>query len=147
MITLKEVQPAAVTLIEANAYFEDEEVIRDVGNSDDLIGNTLSDRGFVVVVLPVLGGAMTSAGKDKVVVNADLMVTIYINPKVNAEDGKANKDIGEAVEKLVASMLEYDNCEKVPASRFKLSTDAFNISTFDPGLFTYDVFFQRQCVL
>ena len=147
MITLKEIQAAAVTLIEAHAFFAGETVIQDLGNSDDLLGQTLEERGFAVVVVPVLGGAMISQGKDKVLVNADLMVTLYINPKTNPESGKANKDMGEAIESLVAAMLEYDQCEKVPHSKFKLASDAFNISTFDGGLFAYDVFFQRQCAL
>lgn len=145
MITLKEIQAAAVTLIQAHAYFTGETVIKDVGASDDQIGQALEDRGFVVVVVPILGGAMIGQGKDKVLVNADLMVTIWVNPKTNPESGKANKDIAEAIEKLVAAMLEYNDCEKVPNSKFKLAADAFNISTFDGGLFAYDVFFQRQC--
>ena len=147
MITLKEVQAEAVALITAHAYFAGETVIEDVGMSDDAIGAALQDRGFCVVVLPVLGGAMTSQGKGTAVLNVDLMVTLYVNPKTNAEAGKANKDIVEAIEKLVAAVLDYDQCEKVPESKFKLAPDAFNISTFDPGTFTYDVFFNRKCVL
>jgi hypothetical protein len=147
MITLKEIQTAAVTLIAAHPFFAGETVLNDQGNSDDLLGQKLEERGFAVVVVPVLGGAMIGQGKDRVLVNVDLMVTLYLNPKTNPESGRANKDMGGAIESLVAAMLEYDRCEKLPHSKFKLASDAFNISTFDGGLFAYDVFFQRQCVL
>jgi hypothetical protein len=146
LIAFEDVQHDAATTIAAHAYFAGESVIEDLGNQQSAIEAALRDRGFVLVVCPVLRGKVHSQGDGLCIINTDLFFQILLNPAVNSQSTGANKDLYLGLHNAVAALIEKNPTN--PNDRYKLNPEnGIELSSFDPGLWAYDVSFTKLAAL
>ena len=146
---VSEITGEAKDAIEAATLITDAEieVVLDDGKQDKAIERQLRRKGAVVVVAPLLGGTLRDQAGNDWIMDCRIMIRVHINPEKNAdtEDGGAGVDIYDMVRAVV------DACTRRarhPGGEFlKLARDAFTLSQFDPGLWTYDIQFTKEAML
>jgi hypothetical protein len=143
VIALKDVQTAARDLIAGHAYFASENVIDDRGVSDPVIEKALRERGICVVVEPILAGKVTTHGGKIAVVDCEIFIQIQINPVIN----NGAKDIYLGISNIVAALTAPGPIN--PNDRFFLKPEgnAIQLSSFEPGLWAYDLTFTKVAVV
>jgi hypothetical protein len=147
LIAFKDIQKDARDTIAAKPYFAGEQVIEDKGNQKTEIETALRTRGFVVIVCPVLKGKVHSQADGVCVINAGLFIQIELNPAVNGSGTGAQKDLYLGLHEAVAALIEKAAIN--PNDRYKLASEenAIELSSFDPGLWAYDVSLTKLAVL
>jgi hypothetical protein len=132
---------AAATL-DSVAYFEDADVIADVGLSADAIMQRLEARGFVVVVDIPLGVRTSQRAPSVTHGEVPFGVIVQVNPKINAE--QLNRNVLEIVDVVCSAMLAYGSD---PTDRFEHDEEAVTLYVDDQGLLSYLILFHAQTVL
>jgi hypothetical protein len=134
------------TAIRANALISSKaiSVIVDEGLQDSEISTALETKGAVVLVLPVMSLSRRDQSGSSAVLEADLTVKLMVNPKANV-DQRTNLNIYEAIVAIITALVKY---ARHPGGEFfKAAETVCGISAFDPGLWVYDLFFTKECVL
>ena len=148
MIALANIQAAIQTVIAANAYLSGISVIVDNGLQDPAIEDQLVGKGFVIVIPPILGGKTLTQAGGKIVLLADVMVRVMVNPEANATANTgAQKGTYEAIAAVTKAVLGWRPAGGLPGTSEKLfeaSNDFLAISNFDAGLIIYDLTFTKH---
>lgn len=148
MLSLSNIQTTLQSAIAANPYFSGISIIVDDGLQDPAIETQLTGKGFVIVIPPVLGGKALSQAGGKVLLSAEVMVRVMLNPEANAAAGTgAQKGAYAAIAAVTASVLGWRPAGGLPGTSEKLfeaAADFLAISNFDPGLIIYDLSFTKH---
>lgn len=147
MLTLATVQGTIATAIAGYPYFTTApsiSVIVDDGYKERDIEAELRTKGFVVVVPPILRVAFKDQGISKTFTGeAELMVRVISNARVNASTGAAQRNVNAALKETIAAVLAW-----TPGAgdrRFLLAdSDSIALSVLEEGLLAYDIFFRKQ---
>lgn len=143
MISFKNVIPKVQELLEAVPYFAGEQVITDDGTKDSVVEKALRDRGFCVVIAPIMHAPKKDSQASLSIVSANVFIIVQVNPKINATT--ARKNIYEAIQAIVVKLKAYAGVNQ--NDRFDIADDAIELSSFDPGLWAYDLTFTKQAAL
>lgn len=148
MLSIGSIQTTLQTAIAAHPYFSGISVIVDDGRQDLAIETQLTGNGFVVVIPPVLGGKTLSQGGGRLLIAAEVMVRVMLNPEANAAAGTgAQKGAYAAIAAITAAVLGWRPAGGLPGTSEKLfeaAADFLAISNFDPGLIIYDLNFLKH---
>lgn len=148
MLSIANIQTTLQAAIAAHPYFAGITVIVDDGRQDAAIETQLTGNGFVVVIPPVLGGKALSQAGGKLLLAAEVMVRVMLNPEANSAAGTgAQKGAYAAIAAVTAAVLGWRPAGGLPGTSEKLfeaSADFLAISNFDPGLIIYDLSFTKH---
>ena len=134
------------TAIAASALVQEKTiaVIVDEGLQDDEVSEALEKKGAVILVLPVMSVGRRDQSGNAAILEAELTVKLMISPKSN-RDNNTNLNIYDAIVAIVSALVKYS---RHPGGEFfKCSDTVAGLSAFDPGLWVYDLFFTKECVL
>ena len=149
MLSLASMQSTVAAAINANAYFltaPSVVCISDDGLQDSAIETQLRSKGCVVVVPPILRATRRDFGGGKLLIDAEIVVRILVNPHVNAAAGGASRNVYTAIASVTQAVLSW-----VPATvgdrRFETSEDFLQIAVNDTGLLGYHLLFTTLSTL
>jgi len=147
MLSLASMQSTVAAAINANAYFSTAPsvvCISDDGLQDSAIETQLRSKGCVVVVPPILRATRRDFGGGKLLIDAEIVVRILVNP--NAAAGGASRNVYTAIASVTQAVLSW-----VPATvgdrRFETSEDFLQIAVNDTGLLGYHLLFTKLSTL
>lgn len=153
MLALSAIQTTVAAAISAAPYFvtgtpagqfsASVPVIVDDGNQHSAIEAGLRDKGFVVVLPPILSAARADQGGHTrtALLNAEFVVRLLVNVEVNTSSIGANRNLYDAITAATAAVLAI-----TPASgdrRFEASPGFLTLVTYDDGLVGYDLAFSK----
>ena len=144
MMSLSSMQSTAAAAIAANAYFTASPAVScivDDGLQDSTIENALRSMGCIVVIPPILRAARRDVGAGKILLEAEMVVRVLVNPQVNAATGGANRNIYQMVAAASQAIMAW-----VPGlgdRKFETAEEFFQLITSDSGLLSYDVYFTK----
>jgi hypothetical protein len=144
MIALESVIPKVKELLVAVPYFVGQSIIDDDGSTEKLneTEKALRDKGFCVIIGPIMRFPKRDNATTLSIVNAEIFIIVQINPPVNKV--KAQRNIYEAVRSVVRALAAYTGTN--PNDRFELAPEGGDLSSFDQGLWAYDLTFHKQAV-
>ena len=149
MLSLASMQSTVAAAITANAFFSASPAvscIADDGLQDSAIETQLRSVGCVVVVPPILRAMRRDLGAGKLLLDAEIVVRVLVNPHVNASVGGANRNVYSAVAAATQAVLSW-----IPATagdrRFETSEDFLQIAVNDTGLLGYHLLFTKLSTL
>lgn len=120
-------------------------VIKDEGLQDDDLAAQLTGKGVALVVLPILDVELRDQSGPATVTDADIVVRIITNPAVNPTGSGAQVDIYQLVREVKQTMTYRERHRG--GEFFKLASVPVMLSAFSQGLWGYDMFFTKECVL
>jgi hypothetical protein len=149
MLSLASMQSTVAAAINANAFFSSAPsvlCISDDGLQDSAIETQLRSKGCVVVIPPILRAMRRDIGGGKLLLDAEIVVRVLVNPHVNTAAGGANRNVYSAVAAATQAVLSW-----VPSSvgdrRFETSEDFMQIAVNDTGLLGYHLLFTKLSTL
>ena len=148
MISLHEVQQGAVDILSALSAFTTAPavpVLLDDGLKDEAVETALNGVGACVLVSPVMVGTQTSTAGRVVVLRAEFVVQVMLNPVQNAETGGADRNILELVEAVVSGLTASD--PGPGEQRYTVPANFLNLSVDDDGVFSYHVQVIKPCTI
>lgn len=148
MISLHEVQQDAVDILSALSAFTTAPavpVLLDDGLKDEAVETALNGVGACVLVSPVMNGTQTSTAGRVVVLRAEFVVQVMLNPVQNAETGGADRNILELVEAVVSGLTASD--PGPGEQRYTVPANFLNLSVDDDGVFSYHVQVIKPCTI
>lgn len=148
MIALSEVQQDAVDILGRLSAFTDSPavpVLLDDGLKDEEVEDALNGVGACVLVSPVMNGTQTSTAGRVVVLRAEFVVQVMLNPKTNAATGGADRNILELVEAVVSGLTASD--PGPGEQRYTVPPNFLNLSVDDDGVFSYHVQAIKPCAI
>jgi len=147
-LSFEALQTTQRELIDARPYFANVEVLVDDGAQQSEIELQLRDKGVCILVCPVLTLTRGSQATHQLSLRAENVVKLFVNPKRNADPAGAQLDVLRSIQEIVAAVLAYPSpAGKVKGERFwETPEDVAALNTFDPGLWTYDIFFLKDFV-
>ena len=112
------------------------------GLQDSAIELQLRTKGFVVVLPFVLRSGRRDVAGGRLALDAEFVVRLLMNPQVNAAVTGAQRNIYSAIAAAATSILSW-----TPATagdrKFETSDEWLQLTTQDPGLVAYDLFFTK----
>lgn len=145
MLSLGSIQSTVKTQIDANAFFSAAPTVSciiDDGLQDSAIELQLRTKGFVVVLPFVLRSGRREVAGGRLALDAEFVVRLLMNPQVNAAVTGAQRNIYSAIAAAATSILSW-----TPATagdrKFETSDEWLQLTTQDPGLVAYDLFFTK----
>lgn len=148
MISLHEVHQDAVDILGRLSAFTTAPavpVLLDDGLRDEAVENALNGVGACVLVSPVMNGTQTSAAGRVVVLRAEFVVQVMLNPVQNAETGGADRNILELVEAVVTGLTSSD--PGPGEQRYTVPANFLNLSVDEDGVFSYHVQLIKPCTI
>ena len=149
MLSLASMQSTVAAAITANVYFSTAPsvvCIADDGLQDSAIENQLRSKGCVVVVPPILRAMRRDIGGGKLLLDAEIVVRVLVNPHVNASVGGANRNIYSAVAAATQAVLSWTP-STAGDRRFETADDFLQIAVNDTGLLGYHILFTKLSTL
>lgn len=154
---IEDIQPLVRSILERSDYFiaissgaeADEDgrssvVVEDDGTRDKLIERHLRTKGFCCVVEPLLIGDVRDQIDFAGIIDVEIMVKLMLNPDQNSKTDSGGADVGIA-SAIKATLQALCGATRHPGGeRFKMTPQAFYLSTFDPGLWSYDLIFRKE---
>jgi hypothetical protein len=134
----------AAGTVDLPTYFEDGDVIADVGQSRDAIEERRNTRGFVVTVDLPTQLRVTERAPAVTQCHAVVPVVVDVNPEVNTTTG-SGKNILEIVDVVCSALLAYTGTDAT--DRFEHEEEAALLMTNDSGTVSYVIWFRANVVL
>ena len=137
-----QLQAKQAELIAAVPYFAGLAIIIDDGSQKEEIEKALRDKGVAILVCPILDGRRGSQATTQITLYCENLVRLEVNPERNAGAGGANLSITRAWREILKAILAY---HPSPGETFwAVPEQPLELSTWQPGLRTYDLFFVKQ---
>lgn len=145
MLALGSIQSTVAAAIAANAYVAQAPavaVINDDGLQDREIELQLRTKGCLVVVPPIVRAVRRDKGGRTLLMDAEVVVRVALNPQVNASATGAQRNIYALISAATQAVMSW-----VPAAgdyRFDTSEELLQLVTNDPGLIAYELSFSKS---
>ena len=148
MISLHEVQQDAVDILSALAAFTATPavpVLLDDFLQDEAVEGALNGVGVCVLVSPIMNGTQTSAAGRVVVLRAEFVVQVLVNPTRNADTGGADRNMLELVEAVVTGLTAND--PGPGEQRYTVPANFLNLDAQPDGVISYHVQIVKPCTI
>jgi hypothetical protein len=145
MLSLASIQSTVKAQIDANAFFSAAPAVSciiDDGLQDSAIEAQLRTKGCVVVLPFLLRAGRRDLGGGRLALDAEFVVRLLINPQVNAAVTGAQRNAYGAISAIAASILSWSPAT-VGDRKFETSDEWLQLTTQDPGLVAFDIFFTK----
>ncbi len=149
---LSELQALARTALLAHSYYtsKEVEVVDHRGLSDDVVEQYTRDKGAVVVVCPITTVKIRDQAGKTWIVDAEIMVKLRINQDVNSDTSKGGKEV-DIYELIAATISALCGRTRHPGGEFFQAggmgdKQVATLSSFDAGLWCYDMLFTKEAV-
>jgi hypothetical protein len=149
MLAIGSIQSTVKSQIDANAFFSAVPTVAciiDDGTQDGAIETQLRSKGFVIVLPNILKAGRRDLGGGRLALDAEFVVRVLANPHVNTAVGGANRNVYSAIGAVVSSVLSW-NPVNAGDRKFEAAAEWLQLTTQDPGLMAYDLFFTKLSTL
>lgn len=151
MLSLTNILTTIQSQIGANALFSQwytplddstNSIFIDDGTKSAAIDSSKQNRGFAVVIAPILRAKKSDGGgAGRIVLTAEAMVWVVINPEINSAQTPPMV-MPDMIKTVIESVLGY-----TPISandrKFTMPDDALELHQHDAGVFQYNLFFTK----
>ena len=145
MLALGSIQSTVAAAIAANAYIAQAPavtVINDDGLQDREIEVQRRTKGCLVVVPPVVRAVRRDKGGRTLLMDAEVVVRVEINPQVNAAVTGAQRNIYSLIQAVAKGLMDWN---PGPGDyRFEATEEWLQLVTNDPGLIAYELSFAKS---
>jgi hypothetical protein len=148
VISLHEVQQDAVDILSRQSAFTTAPavpVLLDDALQDEAVEDALNGVGACVLVSPVMTGTQTSTAGRLVVLRAELVVQVLVNPTRNADTGGAGRNMLELVEAVVSGLTASD--PGPGEQRYTVPANFLNLDPQPDGVISYHVQIVKPCTI
>lgn len=149
MLAIGSIQSTVKAQIDANAFFSAAPAVAciiDDGTQDGAIETQLRSKGFVIVLPNILKAGRRDLGGGRLALDAEFVVRVLANPHTNTATGGANRNVYSAIGAVVSSVLSW-NPVNAGDRKFEAAAEWLQLTTQDPGLMAYDLFFTKLSTL
>lgn len=145
MLALGSIQSTVAAAIAANPYIAQAPavaVINDDGLQDREIEVQRRTNGSLVVVPPVVRAVRRDKGGRTLLMDAEVVVRVEINPQVNAAVTGTQRNIYSLIQAVAKALMDWN---PGPGDyRFEATEEWLQLVTNDPGLIAYELSFSKS---